>query len=91
MINHRLRKIKGIPGLTDALVESDPAHVADWYLDFGAEAEEILELGMRSPDSAMTYNVNTIFTITEKLPFHDSFQLYDSDLRGKAHLEEILT
>ena len=55
---------------TDALVDSDPAHAADWYLDFGAKVEEILELGLRSPDSAMTcYSVNTIFSITA-LKFH---------------------
>ena len=53
--------------LTDALVETNPAHAFDLYLDFEAEVQEILELAMWSSNSAMTcYNDNTISTITDK-------------------------
>ena len=91
-MNCRLNKIRSIAGLSDALVEADPGHAADWYLDYGAAVEEILELGKRSPNLAMTcFDTDTISVITDKLPFRDILYIYDIELTGQAQLKEILS
>ena len=91
IVNHRLKLIKSMAKLTDALVQLDPGYTAIWYLDFGAVVEDILELGKRSETLAMTcYSSDTICFITKHLPFMDYNNICDSDLEGLDLLQEIL-
>ena len=34
LLNHKLKKVRGMHCLTDALLQSDPSYTATWYLDF---------------------------------------------------------
>ena len=91
VLNHKVKKLVAMPCLTEAQVQSDPAHTAFWYLDFGAAFEDIYELGTRCPKLGLTcFNPVTISTIINKLPFNVVNILYDSELWGQAQLEEIL-
>ena len=80
-----------MPGLTDALLQSDPSFTATWYLDFGGAVEEIYDLGTkRASLEHACFNPETITTITDKLPFRESYLLHNSALEGQAYLKEIM-
>ena len=92
VLDHRLKKLRAMPGLTDTQVQSYPSHAAIWYLDFGASVEEIYGLGTRCPKLGLTcFNPVAISTIINKLPYNVVNLIYDSELWGQAQLEEILT
>ena len=91
LLNYRLKKVRSMLGLTDALLQSDPGFTATWYLDFGAAVEEIYDHGTkRASLEHACFNPETITIITDKLPFSDSYLLSDSTLEGKDHLKEIM-
>ena len=78
VLDHRLKKLRAMPGLTDAQVQSS--------------VEEIYELGTRCPKLGLTcFNHVAISTIINKLPYNVVNLIYDSELWGQAQLEEILT
>ena len=88
LLNYRLKKVRSMPGLTDTLLQSDPGFTATWYLDFGAAVEDIYDLGAKR--ASLEHTCFNPETITDKLPFSDSYLLSDSNLEGKAHLKEII-
>ena len=90
LLNHKLRNVQSMEVLTDAINEADPSYTKNWFLDYGAAVEDILELGSRSTKLAMScFSTNTLSLIMCKLPFHVEEQVYDSELTGKSLLEEI--
>ena len=85
VLDHRLKKLRAMPGLTDTQVQSYPSQTAIWYLDFGASVKEIYELGTRCPKLWLTcFNPVAISTIINKLPYNVVNLIYDSELWGQA-------
>jgi hypothetical protein len=90
-LKHRLSRIRETPGLTDKLVETDPAHAATWFLDYKNAVKEVLDLSDQGPELESTaLSIPTLYIITSKLPFTMSDKIYDIEQNGKPKLEEII-
>jgi hypothetical protein len=68
-LNHKLSRIERTTGLTDKLVETNPAYAATWLLDYGNAVEEIINLGDQGLGlEALALDAPALYTITSKLP-----------------------
>ena len=77
-LNFRLAKIKAIPELTDRVEEGYAQQAADLYLDYETAVKSLLMLGNMDPElQALIFNVNTLYTITSKLPYTLVNKTYD--------------
>ena len=91
LLNFRLNKIRETVGLSDKVEENYPQFAADWYLAFGGVVDSIVKLGTRDLTLGMScFNVDTIFTIIQKLPFHLVSKSYGLNARGEEKLKQIL-
>ena len=85
LLNFRLNKIR------ETVEENDPQFAADWYLAFEGVVDSIVKLGTRDLTLGMScFNVDTIFTIIQKLPFHLVSKSYELNARGEEKLKQIL-
>jgi hypothetical protein len=88
-INYMLSRIIETPGLTDKIIETDPTHAANWYLDYGNTLKTVLSLGELGPElGAVAYSIPTLHTITSKLPSTMSVKVHDIRENGKTKLEK---
>ena len=86
-----LNKIRETVGLSDRVEENYPQFAADWYLAFVGVVDSIVKLGSRDLTLGMScFNVDTIFTIIQKLPFHLVSKSYGLNARGEEKLKQIL-
>jgi hypothetical protein len=91
LLNFRLNKIREMVGLTNMVEENDPQFAADWYLEFEGMVDSIVKLGARDITLGMScFNVNTIYTITQKLPFQLVSKSYELNAKGEEKLKQIL-
>ena len=90
-LNYRLARIREIPGLTDKLVQTDPAYAANWFLDYENSVKEVLHLGDRGAElEAVAFSIPTLYAITSKLPFAMGDKVYDIEESGKHKPKKIL-
>ena len=93
-LNHRLAKVKSMPGLTDNIEQTQPGYAADWYLKMESAVDSVLRMGTRNQSlEYVAFNNNTIYNITSKLPWKLESQAYEynsKDIYGKAKLTKVL-
>ena len=91
-LNHRLAKVKGMPGMTDNMERANPAYTADWYLKMENAVNSVLRMGARNQSlEYAAFNDKTIYGITSKLPWRLERQAYETNINKSIYGKEKLT
>jgi hypothetical protein len=89
-LHYSLSRIGRTPGLTDRLVETDPAYAANWFLDYGNAVKEVLNLGDQGPKpGALAFSALTLYTIASRLPPTIINEIRRAKQHGKLMLRTI--
>ena len=77
-LSFRLNKIKEVPGLTDKILETDPAQAPDWLFDFENACKKIYSVGDHGAEmEAVVFSKPTIYNIIQKFPYSINNTVYD--------------